>query len=249
MMEQIQKSLQRLQKELRAIWTVLDLDGAGRRFDQLQAKMTAPDFWSDSLAAQGVSKEEARLRVRLGPWLKLQKDVQEAVELAGLGDASLEKELTAQVGDLEERLAAQKNQLKLAGPYDDYDIILAIHAGAGGTDAQDWAGMLLRMYIRWAEKNDFKVTTIDQSDGDEAGIKSVTIELSGEFAYGKLKGEHGVHRLVRLSPYYAKDRPSRSTGYRRKRSAYRCLSLWRPRRTIREYDRLGGANYAPSNRY
>ena len=91
----------------------------------------------------------------------------------------------------------------MAGPYDDYDAIIGIYAGAGGTDAQDWAAMLLRMYVRWAEKNKLDVQTIDESTGDEAGIKSATLHIRGNFAYGKLKGEHGVHRLVRLSPFNA----------------------------------------------
>src|ERR1019366_4338885 len=94
-----------------------------------------------------------------------------------------------------------KDELKFSCIYDERDAILSIYAGAGGTDAQDWAQMLLRMYVRWAEKQDYETKTIDQSDGDEAGIKSVTLEINGSFAYGKLKGEHGVHRLVRLSPF------------------------------------------------
>ncbi len=200
-MDQIQKTLHQLQQALQGAWTTLELDDLQGRLGQLQAQILEPDFWSDSAAAQGVSKEEARLKTRLEPWLQLQKDIYEATELAGLGDETLVKELSTQAALLEQRFASLKDQLKLAGPYDDHDAILAIYAGAGGTDAQDWAGMLLRMYIRWAEKNDYKVTTIDESVGDEAGIKSVTIEISGNFAYGKLKGEHGVHRLVRLSPF------------------------------------------------
>jgi len=118
-----------------------------------------------------------------------------------MGDATMQADLAAQLAQAAEAYHALKDELKLAGPYDDYDAIVNIYAGAGGTDAQDWAQMLLRMYVRWAEKTGLAVATIEESPGDEAGLKSVTLELSGSFAYGKLKGEHGVHRLVRLSPF------------------------------------------------
>jgi peptide chain release factor 2 len=105
------------------------------------------------------------------------------------------------MAEVRERFNALKEELKLSGPYDDHDAILSIYAGAGGTDAQDWAQMLLRMYVRWAEHHDFEIKTVDESVGDEAGIKSVTLEIGGAFAYGRLKSERGVHRLVRLSPF------------------------------------------------
>lgn len=127
----------------------------------------------------------------------------ETLELEALGDALMEKELLTQKETIQKQLKILKNQLKLAGPYDDHDALVSIFAGAGGTDAQDWAQMLLRMYVRWAEKNGYKTHTIEESAGEEAGIKSVTIDIAGNFAYGKLKGEHGVHRLVRLSPFNA----------------------------------------------
>jgi peptide chain release factor 2 len=120
-----------------------------------------------------------------------------------LGDASMQVELDAAYNDAAAQLDALKEDLKFAGPYDDHDVIMNIYAGAGGTDAQDWAQMLLRMYVRWAERAGLDVQTIEESAGDEAGIKSVTLQLSGDFVYGKLKGEHGVHRLVRLSPFNA----------------------------------------------
>ncbi|HEY5667947.1 MAG TPA: peptide chain release factor 2, partial [Candidatus Saccharimonadales bacterium] len=140
---------------------------------------------------------------RIAPWQVLIKNIDELVELIGLQDASMEADLHEQLEQATEQFTTLKDELKLAGPYDDYDAIVSIYAGAGGTDAQDWAQMLLRMYVRWAEKNELDVTTIDEALGDEAGVKSVTLEISGPFAYGKLKGEHGVHRLVRLSPFNA----------------------------------------------
>jgi peptide chain release factor 2 len=123
-----------------------------------------------------------------------------------MGDVSLKDDLERQLAGLQGQFDELREELKLSGLYDDYDAILSIHAGAGGTDAQDWASMLLRMYMRWAESNNFSVQLLEESTGDEAGIKSAVIEVSGPFAFGKLKGEHGVHRLVRLSPFNAESR-------------------------------------------
>ena len=182
----------------------LDIDALESRRSQLAAASLEPDFWNDNDRAQSTMKEISKLEARITPWLELQRGIADVRELAALSDESDE----ALAGDLQQQtaqLAAAfqdlKEELKFAGPYDNYDVVLSIHAGAGGTDAQDWAGMLLRMYTRFAEKQGWIVQTIDESAGEEAGIKSVTIELSGSFAFGKLKGEHGVHRLVRLSPF------------------------------------------------
>ena len=174
--------------------------------NRLREAMAAPDFWQDSSTAQQVSQQQAKLERRLQPWRKLQSDLDEAVELASMHDESLTDDLSSQLDSLTMRFMDLKEQLKLSGPYDDLAAILSIHAGAGGTDAQDWAGMLLRMYVRYAEKNGWKVTVVDESAGEEAGLKSATLEIDGDFAYGKLKGEHGVHRLVRLSPFNAESR-------------------------------------------
>ncbi|MDB5182025.1 MAG: prfB [Candidatus Saccharibacteria bacterium] len=176
------------------------------QLDQLQADSQKPDFWSDNQRAQGVMKQIAKLEARVKPWTALQLGASETLEMVRLGDAALKDDLSAQVEKYRSDFETMKEELKLSGPYDDYDAILSIHAGAGGNDAQDWAGMLLRMYLRWAEKNNFSVQVIEESTGEEAGIKSVTVELSGAFVFGKLKGEHGVHRLVRLSPFNAESR-------------------------------------------
>lgn len=180
------------------------------RFDALIAKKqaldektTASDFWNNPQKAQETVKQQAKLDRRISPWQVLEKNVKDLAELTALDDAAMEADLTTQLREAQTQFTLLKNELKLAGPYDDYDAILSIYAGAGGTDAQDWAGMLLRMYVRWAEKAGLEVTTIDESAGDEAGLKSITLEITGDFAYGKLKGEHGVHRLVRLSPFNA----------------------------------------------
>jgi peptide chain release factor 2 len=168
---------------------------------QLDTQVVATGFWDNPAKAQEVVKQQAKLERRIAPWRDLQKNVADLVELIGLDDVSMDVDLVAQLKQAELQFTALKDELKLAGPYDDYDAIVSIYAGAGGTDAQDWAQMLLRMYVRWAEKSGLDVTTIEESSADEAGIKSVTLEINGNFAYGKLKGEHGVHRLVRLSPF------------------------------------------------
>jgi peptide chain release factor 2 len=121
--------------------------------------------------------------------------------LAAEPDPGMEAELEKEAGQLEEKLAAFELQAMLSGPDDSRDAILTIHPGAGGTESQDWAEMLLRMYVRWAERHGFEVSILDRLDGEEAGIKSATIEIKGEYAYGYLKAEKGVHRLVRISPY------------------------------------------------
>jgi peptide chain release factor 2 len=173
---------------------------AGQQAD-LESQSQAPDFWNDSTHAQEVMKQISKLEARTKPWLEIEKEAADILELLQMNDDSVMGELETQLHTLVTRFEALKADLKLIGPFDDYDAIVSIYAGAGGTDAQDWAGMLLRMYVRWAEKSGFTVTVDDESVGDEAGIKSATLEISGNFAYGKLKSEHGVHRLVRLSPF------------------------------------------------
>lgn len=170
---------------------------------RLDLESQSPDFWNNPQIAQATTKKIAKLEARTTQWVELQAKVSELAELASLGDDSLISELQAQYDSYEQELLSLKEQLKFSGPYDDHDVILSIYAGAGGTDAQDWAAMLLRMYQRWAEQHNIKTLLIDESGGDEAGIKSVTIECSGTQVYGKLKGENGVHRLVRLSPFNA----------------------------------------------
>src|SRR5690606_27199591 len=146
-------------------------------------------------------KEISKLENRCNPWNDLQAKIDDILELAKLEDQTLKGDLDKQLEEAEKTLEALKKQLKCSGLYDSNDAILSIHAGAGGTDAQDWTQMVLRMYVRWAENNSYAVSTVDESAGEEAGIKSVTIDVSGDFSYGKLKAEHGVHRLVRLSPF------------------------------------------------
>lgn len=167
----------------------------------LQTQSQQSTFWDDSTQAQQVMKQIAKLEARVQPWLKLQTGVDDLIELLEAHDSSLDDELAGQLANLTSQFLALKDELKFNGPYDDHDAILSIYAGAGGTDAQDWTQMLFRMYSRYFENNRWKASVVDQSAGDEAGLKSITIEVEGNFAYGKLKSENGVHRLVRLSPF------------------------------------------------
>ena len=146
------------------------------------------------------------LREEVERWNTLAQRVQDTLELSELGDESLEAELTTETAALEHESGQLEFRLLLSGPYDRSDAILAIHAGAGGTDAQDWAEMLLRMYLRWAEAGGYEADVVDRLHGEEAGVKRVMITVSGPYAYGYLRAERGVHRLVRLSPFDAAHR-------------------------------------------
>jgi peptide chain release factor 2 len=167
--------------------------------------MSDPNFWSDQDRAKAVAKEATALKNQIEKWEKLVREADEAKNLAEMAkteqDKALEADLKAKFGLLEGTFEQIRSLTFLSGKFDQNDAILSIHAGAGGVDAQDWSEMLLRMYTRWASQHDFKVTVIDESRGGEAGIKSVVFEISGDHAYGYLKGEAGVHRLVRQSPF------------------------------------------------
>lgn len=146
------------------------------------------------------------MRDELEDWRAFQRRIRDALELAGLEDAGLRAELESETGAIEGEVESRAFAAMLSGRYDDDDAILAIHAGAGGTDSQDWASMLERMYLRWAEKSGFETEILDVTEGEEAGIKSVTIAINGKYAFGYLRSEKGVHRLVRLSPFDAAHR-------------------------------------------
>lgn len=200
-MEDLKKRLVDHKTEIEKTKAQLKLADLNKELEELQKAASSPDFWSDQAAASENMKSQAKLTARLGPWNNLSGQLEELIELADTNDKSLETDINSQLEKVEKHYAELKQERKFSGPYDDHDSYLSIYAGAGGTDAQDWAGMLLRMYTKWAEKNGFKATIIDESAGEEAGLKSVTLEISGNFVYGKLKSENGVHRLVRLSPF------------------------------------------------
>jgi len=165
--------------------------------------MEAPGFWDDSERAGKVSAEHARVARRLEMFGALERDVDDLEGLTELAqeDDSLEGEVEEHIASAEARLAALEEQRLFSGPYDSGDALVSVNAGAGGTDAQDWAEMVLRMEMRWAESRGFKVELLEASAGEEAGIKSATFRAAGENAYGLFGAERGVHRLVRLSPF------------------------------------------------
>jgi peptide chain release factor 2 len=169
----------------------------------LESEMGAAGFWDDSDRAASVSAEHARASRRLESFEALSTDVEDLDGLAEMAaeDASLQTEVDEQIASVEERLAALEEQRLFSGRYDTGDALVTVNAGAGGTDAQDWAEMVLRMLMRWAERRGFQVELLEVSEGEEAGIKSATFRASGENAYGLFGAERGVHRLVRLSPF------------------------------------------------
>jgi peptide chain release factor 2 len=167
----------------------------------LETEMATPEIWNNPTHAQEKSKQLAALLSMVEPWVTLQAQVSDIVELIEMNDDSLLQEFEVQVSALEAEFEARRKELLLNGEFDDHNVILRLSAGVGGTDAQDWTEMLERMYLRYAEKAEMNATIVERSTGEEAGIKSSVIEIIGAYAYGKLKSEHGVHRLVRLSPF------------------------------------------------
>jgi len=168
---------------------------------ELDHQLAQPEIWHNPTNAQAKSKQLAALRSGVDPWRTLQTQADDLIELMDLDDDSLLGEFEAQIHALEKEYTRLRKDLLFDGEFDDHNAILRLSAGAGGTDAQDWTEMLERMYLRWAERADMSTTIIERSNGEEAGLKSAVIEITGPFAYGKLRSEHGVHRLVRLSPF------------------------------------------------
>jgi peptide chain release factor 2 len=175
---------------------------------ELEERMSAPGFWDDQEAAAKVSAEHARAGRRLEEFRALETEVEDLASLAEMAeeDEEIAGELEGQLAPVEQRLAALEEQRLFSGRYDAGDALVTVNAGAGGTDAQDWAEMVLRMEMRWAEKRGFKVELLEASAGEEAGIKSATFRVSGDNAYGLYGAEKGVHRLVRLSPFDSANR-------------------------------------------
>jgi peptide chain release factor 2 len=188
-------------------WCAFDVAQKEREIAYLEEQSSQPDFWRDQERAQGMMRHLGELRGEVERWRTLEEKVAELLELADLAleerDPSLEEEIRSGVEALCSRFEEMELKLLLSGEYEKRSALLAVHAGAGGTEAQDWAQMLLRMYLRWAERRGYRAGVVEVSPGEEAGIKSVLIEVIGDCAYGYLKAERGVHRLVRLSPFDA----------------------------------------------
>jgi peptide chain release factor 2 len=191
---------------------IFDVAAKRTRMAELEARMAEPGFWDDADRARAVTIEVNQLKEWVEPWDRAHRRAAELAELAALlaaeagGDAELEAELESESELLTRELAQLELKNMLRGKDDARDAIVTIHPGAGGTESQDWAEMLMRMYHRWAESHDYDVDVLNLMPGEEAGIKSVTLEVRGEFAYGYLKAEKGVHRLVRISPFDAQSR-------------------------------------------
>ncbi len=183
----------------------LDLENAARELDMLEAESSADGFWDNLEKSQKVLQRMKQLRTKLESQEKRRRQWDDMMVMCDMGneeeDESMLPELEAEFADLSQGIEKAKLETLLTGEYDRSNAILTFHAGAGGTEAQDWAQMLYRMYTRWAERHNFSYKIIDYLDGDEAGLKSATIIIEGENVYGYLKGEHGVHRLVRVSPF------------------------------------------------
>jgi len=186
--------------------SIFDLAEKQSELDQLTFQSEDPNFWLKPEEAQKVMKRITALSLITHEWKAISGQINDLLLLNEMDDGSLTDEIANQIDQLESMLEAKETELLLSGDYDDTNALLAIHAGAGGTEAQDWAAMLERMYLRWAEQRGFKVENLDRMLGEEAGIKSATYLISGKLAYGYLRSEKGVHRLVRLSPYDAAHR-------------------------------------------
>lgn len=199
----LQKRLDALTAEFEATWQKLNIDQKLSDMQKIEEEVAVPEIWSNPDNAREKTTQLSNLHDELDPWQLLKTQIKDISDLMSLGDDSLAEEFAGQLDAMEENLTKLRQALRFTGKYDHNDAILRITAGAGGTEAMDWASMLERMYLRWAERNNIKVQILDRVAGEEAGIKTCVMELSGPNMYGRLKSEHGTHRLVRLSPFNA----------------------------------------------
>ncbi|HEX8240978.1 MAG TPA: peptide chain release factor 2 [Allosphingosinicella sp.] len=205
MRAEAQAHVDQIRSALDLLRRFLDWDRALKRLDELNAKVEDQALWNDPKAAQDVMRERRRLEEAIGATRAIQQELDDTVELLEMaeaeGDEAMEADAVAALGDLAARAERDKVTALLAGEADANDTYIEVNAGAGGTESQDWAEMLQRMYSRWAERRGYKVELVDHHAGEQAGIKSATLMIKGENAYGYAKTESGVHRLVRISPY------------------------------------------------
>ena len=208
--EEYKVKLNNMKPTLDGLGSALKLDDAKREIAELEAESAKDGFWNDLDRSQKVQKRMKQLQQKCEKYEKLCSTWDDLMVICEMAleenDDSMLAELESDYAKLEGDLEAMRLSTLLSGEYDANNVILSIHPGAGGTEAQDWAQMLYRMYTRWAERHGFTYTLMDWQDGEEAGIKSATIKIEGENAYGYLKSEHGVHRLVRISPFDASGR-------------------------------------------
>ena len=205
MLEDLKPILNDLGEKLDQMRISLEIPAKEEKIAELEYKMSEPSFWDDAAAAQKLNQELAALKGGVDTYRDLMAKYEDAETLYEMGieenDASMEADIRAELTLISEGLETLQLEVLLSGEYDANDAILTLHAGAGGTEAQDWTQMLLRMYGRWAERHGFTVDTADLQPGEEAGVKSATLFIKGHNAYGFLKSEKGVHRLVRISPF------------------------------------------------
>ncbi len=208
--EQLNLRLLSNENEVRDLKDALGYDRLVREIEELEAKASAPDFWDNMEVSQKILQKTGKLKGTVEAYDKICATYDDLQVLIEMGDEeedlSLIEEIETSLTELENNLAALRLQTLLTGEYDKNNAILTFHAGAGGTEAMDWVSMLVRMYNRWTERHGFKVSLLDFLDGDEAGLKSATLHIAGENAYGYLKSESGIHRLVRVSPFDASGR-------------------------------------------
>ncbi len=200
-MQPLVKRLNELCPQIDAALLRLHIEDKQLQIDDMEAQLSTSEIWHNPQHAQDLSKQLAALKKMVDPWLTLKAQAGDMLELMEIGDDSMVPEFEGQISAFEQEYAKLRKDLLFDGDFDDHNAILRLSAGAGGTDAQDWTEMLERMYLRWAERSDMSTSLIERSTGEEAGIKSAVFEVTGAYAYGRLKSEHGVHRLVRLSPF------------------------------------------------
>lgn len=202
-MQDLTKRLAELEGEFLKVYEKLNIAEKLKKIAELEKQVADPDIWKNVEEATAKNQELAKLQNETQPYELLRAQITDLNELLEISDDSLKDEFTEQIAAMEEQFVELKKALRFTGPYDGKDAIVRITSGAGGTEAMDWAAMLERMYQRYFERKGFKVTCLERVAGEEAGIKTAVYEVSGTNAYGLLKSEHGVHRLVRLSPFNA----------------------------------------------
>ncbi|HLF74723.1 MAG TPA: peptide chain release factor 2 [Anaerolineales bacterium] len=205
-MQDLVNRLESAQDLTRQLMVRLDFASKELKLSELEKEIETPGFWGNPSQAQQVMKQYNAVKAEVDSWREFSRRLGDAAELARLDDEGLRAELENEISSIEAELEKRSFAAMLSGKFDHDSAILAIHAGAGGTDSQDWAAMLERMYLRWAESRGYQTEILDLTEGEEAGIKSVTIAVEGDYAFGYLRSEKGVHRLVRLSPFDAAHR-------------------------------------------
>ena len=202
-MQDLQKKLSELEADFLKVYEKLNIADKIVKAGELEKEVANPDIWHNVEEATRKNQELAALNDEIQPWQLLGTQIKDLGELLEISDDSLLDEFNEQVSAMESSLVELKKSLRFTGPYDEKDAIIRITSGAGGTEAMDWASMLERMYLRFFEKKGFKASNLERVAGEEAGIKTAVYEVNGSHVYGLLKSEHGVHRLVRLSPFNA----------------------------------------------